>query len=55
MIVQIILDFIMIIVLVIGIVTGEKVETSAWSTLIWVFIALFAHIQLKAENDLHWH
>lgn len=45
----------MIIFLVIGIVTGKHVETSAWVTLIWVFIALFAHLQLKEENDLHWH
>lgn len=55
MIIQIILDIIMIIFLVIGIVTGEHVETAAWVTLIWVLIALFAHIQLKSENDLHRH
>ena len=55
MILQIILDFIMIIFLVIGIVTGKQVETHAWVTLIWVFIALFAHIQRKVEDDLHRH
>ena len=52
MIVQIILDCIMIIVLIIGIVTGKQTEISAWVGLIWVFIALFAHLQLK-ENDSH--
>lgn len=55
MIVQIILDILMIIFLVIGIITGKQVETHAWVTLLWVFVALFAHIQLKAEDDLHWH
>ena len=55
MIVLIILDFLMSITLVIGIVAGKQVETPAWVTLIWVFIALSAHIQLKVENDLHRH
>jgi hypothetical protein len=52
MIVQIILDFIMIIVLFIGIVTGKHEEISTWVALMWVFIALFAHLQLK-EHDTH--
>lgn len=52
MIVQIILDIIMIIVLVIGMIKGET-EVSVWVTLLWVFIAFFAHLQLKSEHDLH--
>ena len=50
MITQIILDIIMLIVLVIGMIKGET-EVSVWVVLIWVFIALFAHLRLKEEED----
>lgn len=47
----IIIDFIMLIILAIGIFTGRKTEVDAWITLMWVFIALFAHLRLKEEED----
>lgn len=50
MIAQIILDIIMIIVLVIGMIKGAT-EVSAWVTLLWVFMTLFAHLQLKEKED----
>lgn len=52
MIAQIILDIIMLIILVIGIFTGRQTEVDAWIALVWVFIALFAHLRLKEEEDL---
>lgn len=54
MIAQIILDIIMIIILVIGMIKGAT-EVSAWVTLLWVSIALSAHLQLLSEHDLHRH
>lgn len=51
MITQIILDIIMLIILAIGIFTGWKTEVDAWVALVWVFIALFAHLRLKEKED----
>lgn len=53
MTVQIILDCIMLICLIIGAFVGRKPDT--WVTIVWVLIALLAHIQLKKENDSYWH
>ena len=51
MITQIIIDIIMLIILAIGIFTGRKTEVDAWIALVWVFIALCAHLRLKEEED----
>lgn len=48
-IVQIVLDCIMLILLIIGAFLGYKPDT--WVTIIWVLIALFAHIGKLIDED----
>ena len=51
--VQIILDCVMLVCLIIGAFAGYKPDL--WITIVWVLIALIAHIRLKEENDLYRH
>ena len=43
----------MLVCLIIAAFVGYKPEL--WVTIVWVLLALSAHIQLKKENDSYWH